>query len=326
MRTPLATAAPPRRPGGRRRALGLAAAAVAAAALAGCAPVDLLNATIPEDGFTVTRDIAYGPGSRQRLDVYQPARRGPARPPVVVFLYGGGWTAGDKADYLFVAEALTGHGWIAVVADYRVFPQVVFPGFVQDSAAAVGWTLDQAAGLGGDPSRVFVMGHSAGAYNAAMLASDARWLAATGHRPADLAGMIGLAGPYDFWPLTSRTLIRIFGGPDRADAQPIAHVDGDEPPMLLLAGADDGTVAPGNTLRLAAAVDAAGGRVAGRLVPDTNHAEVVLALAAGFRAIAPVLPAIADFIDDPGSVAGPPHPNDGRGGRRSGRAIISAQP
>ena len=282
----------------RRRLLGgLPALALAGA---GCAPVDLLNATIAEDGFTVRRDIAYGPGARARLDVYRPVRPA-ASPPVVVFLYGGSWTSGDKRDYLFVAEALTARGWIAVLPDYRVHPQVVFPGFLHDCAAAVGWALDNAARLGGADARVFVMGHSAGAYNAAMIASDPRWLARAGRHPRDLAGMIGLAGPYDFLPLTSRTLIRIFGGADRPETQPITFVDGDEPPMLLLAGANDGAVDPGNTRRMAAAVQAAGGRADHRILPDTNHVEIVLALADGFRDIAHVLPAVAGFVADPGA-------------------------
>lgn len=286
--------------GGIARRRLLAPLPALAAAAAGCAPVDLLNATIPANGFTVNRDIAYGPGPRHRLDVYQPARR-PAAPPVVVFLYGGSWTGGDKRDYHFVAEALTARGWIAVVPDYRVYPQVVFPGFLHDCAAAVGWTLARAGGLGGDPDRVFVLGHSAGAYNAAMLACDPRWLARIGRHPRDLAGVIGLAGPYDFLPLTGRTLIRVFGGADRPETQPITFVDGDEPPMLLLAGAEDGAVDPGNTRRMAAAVAAAGGRADGRVLAGTDHVEIVLALAAGFRAIAPVLPAIAGFVGDPGA-------------------------
>jgi acetyl esterase/lipase len=260
----------------------------------GCAPVDLLNATIPTGGITVTRDIAYGPGPRQMLDIYRPDSPGPA--PVVVFFYGGSWRDGAKANYKFVAAELARHGVVTVVPDYRVYPQVKYPGFVQDGAAAVAWTFAHIDGYGGDTSRLFVMGHSAGAYIAAMLALDSDWLAADGIGRDRLAGMIGLAGPYDFLPIEDPDIIPIFAVPDQQATQPIAHVDGRNPKLFLAAGSDDTTVLPRNTTRLAAKIRAAGGPVTDRIYPGIGHVGVIIAIAPLFRGKAPVLADVLAFI------------------------------
>lgn len=189
-------------PFSRRNWLGLLSVA-GLAALTGCSASGALNALVPSDSYRLRADLAYGPAARQRLDVYLPLeRRTPG--PVVVFFYGGSWTTGERATYRFVGEALASRGIAVVVADYRLSPAVRYPVFLQDSAQALRWTMDHLGELGADPRQVFVMGHSAGAYNAAMLALDARWLAGAGLQPAQLAGWIGLAGPYDFLPIGNR--------------------------------------------------------------------------------------------------------------------------
>ena len=267
-----------------------------AALLAGCSPVDLLNATIPTDGYSLAEGIAYGTGDRHRLDIYVPDDLvGPA--PVVVFFYGGSWKRGDRGDYLFAAQALASRGFVTVVPDYRLYPEVRFPGFLQDSAQAVAWTQGSIAEHGGDPDRIFVMGHSAGAYNAAMLALDPRYLAAAGVERDALSGMIGLAGPYDFLPLDTRTTRQIFGdAPDLPATQPVRYATAEVPPLLLLSGADDGTVLPRNSESLARAVTEAGGSAELRVYPDIGHIGVVLALADGQRSRAPVLDDLVAFI------------------------------
>jgi acetyl esterase/lipase len=270
----------------------------------GCAPVDLLNATIPTGGITVTRDIAYGPGPRQMLDIYRPDAPGPL--PVVVFIYGGSWRDGEKGNYKFVAAALARHGVVTVVPDYRLYPQVKYPGFVQDGAAAVAWTFGHVAAYGGDTNRLFVMGHSAGAYIAAMLALDPDWLAADGIDRDRLAGMIGLAGPYDFLPIEDPDIIPIFAVPDQQATQPIAHVDGRNPPMFLAAGSDDTTVLPRNTTRLAAKIRAAGGPVTDKIYPGIGHVGIVIAMAPLFRGKAPVLDDVLAFIRQPRDAPPPP--------------------
>ena len=267
--------------------------------LAGCSPLAALNAFVPSDDYTFST-AAYGDDPRQQLDIFRPlSATGPG--PVVVFFYGGSWREGNRADYRFVGEALASRGVVAVVADYRLYPQVRYPQFVRDSASAVAWTLREIGRYGGDPARVYVMGHSAGAYNAAMVALDPRWLSAAGASPAMLAGWIGLAGPYDFLPITGTDIKPVFDFPDTpADSQPIVHASAQSPPALLLAAAHDGLVNPQrNTAQLAVKLRATGGRVSSRLFDGVNHVTLIGAMAAPLRSLAPVLDAIAEFVRAP---------------------------
>ena len=163
-------------------------------------PLDLINGPPGRAGLKVTRHLSYGEGARRRLDLYRPART-VGKLPVIVFFYGGSWQSGERADFGFVAARLARRGFLVAVPDYRVFPEVGFPGFLEDAAQAVAWMFDHAAGHGGDATSLFLMGHSAGAYNAVMLALAPDYLLTAGASAARLAGVIGLAGPYDFLPL-----------------------------------------------------------------------------------------------------------------------------
>ena len=277
----------------------LFAALATAAALGGCSTTGLLNAIEPSAGGAVTRDVGFeGPGSRLKLDIYRP-KAGAAPAPVVVFFYGGGWDSGRRQDYAFVGKALAARGYVTVIPDYRVYPEVRWPAFLEDSARAVRWARDHGAEYGGDPRRLVLMGHSAGAYNAAMLALDSRWLGGVGLDPArDLRAMVGLAGPYDFLPLHSDELKEIFGPPDqRPDTQPITHVTGRAPPLWLAADTGDKVVEAANATRLAAAVRAKGGAVEERYYGGLNHALMVGVIAAPLRFLAPVLKEASAFID-----------------------------
>lgn len=270
-------------------------AALAAAVLSACSPTSLLNATIPSNGVTVMRDVRYADGLRGTLDIYRPAAPGPA--PLVVFLYGGSWRMGDKGIYPFVAKPLAARGAVVVVPDYRLYPEVAFPDFLRDNAKAVAWALTHASELGADPKAVFVVGHSAGAYNAAMLALDPKWLAEAGVDRAQLAGVIGLAGPYDFLPITGRDIIPVFapvGGGTLS--QPITFADGSNPPMLLLAGGADTTVQARNTISLAARINERGGAVESRIYPAIGHIGIITAFAPLFQGVAPVLDDVWQFI------------------------------
>ena len=213
------------------RLIPVACAVVAA----GCSPANILNATISRADLRITHNVAYGTDPRQKLDIYRPDTG--ATLPVVVFFYGGSWDAGSKATYPFVAATLARQGHVVVVPDYRLYPQVRFPAFLNDCARAVAWTQTHLASIGGDPHHVFLMGHSAGAYNAIMLAVDQRYLAAVGTSRDRLAGAIGLAGPYDFLPMTGPEVRAVFApADDGPTTQPINYVDGHAPPLLLLAG------------------------------------------------------------------------------------------
>jgi acetyl esterase/lipase len=276
--------------------------ALLAAPLAGCSASGVLDTFVSRSSYRGRDGLAYGPDPRQKLDVFQPLA--PGRPaPLVVFFYGGSWTRGERADYRFVGEALASNGVATVVADYRLSPQVRYPDFLADCALAVKWAFAHVDVLGVDPSRVYVMGHSAGAYNAAMLALDPRWLAAVGLAPQRLAGWVGLAGPYDFLPVRNPDAQVAFNWPATPpDTQPIAHVTHDAPRSLLLAAAEDESVNPQrSTVGLARRLQAAGATVRVRLFDGVGHTTIVAALAQPLHWLAPVLPEVLAFVGPPAS-------------------------
>ena len=286
------------RPRAERRAsrLALAVSTVLGLLTGGCSSADTVNLLVNRSGFETQTDIPYGDNPRLKLDVYRP--RNAVNAPVVVFFYGGSWQTGSKSTYLFVAAALANRGFVTIVPDYRVYPEVRFPGFLQDGARAVRWAHDNAGRFGGDPSKLVIMGHSAGAHIAAMLSIDGQWLRQVGLDPRrDVAGLVGLAGPYDFLPLKDPTLKVIFGGDNRPATQPISFVKGGEPPALLLTGAGDETVQPGNTARLAARLRAVGSQAADVSYPRIGHITIIGAFSSALRFLAPVVDDTAAFID-----------------------------
>lgn len=264
-------------------------------ALEGCG-LRTLNAITPESGFSKTLDIAYGSDVRQRLDIYAPARPA-ADAPVIVFFYGGTWSSGDKHEYRYIAASLTARGIVTAIPDYRLYPGVKFPLFLEDAAAAVAWVQRHAADHGGNARNIVLMGHSAGAHIAAMLALDERYLQAAQAQPVQ--GMIGLAGPYDFLPLQRDDLKDLFGPPERySESQPVSFVDGNEAPLLLLHGRRDGMVYPRNTERLAGRVREAGGCVRTVFYRHHSHASIVLSLSPLF--LKPdVIRQIENFVKNP---------------------------
>ena len=232
----------------RRWIRGVGALIVLLAAMTVAAP--LVTAFAELEQCVKFTDIPYADGVRRKLDVYQP--RAAAGAPVVAFFYGGRWSSGAKELYRIFAAALAARGYVVVIPDYRLYPDVKFPGFVEDGAMAMRWTRDNIAKFGGDPHRVFAMGHSAGAYIAAMLALDPQWLDGVGlDAGRDIAGLIGVSGPYDFLPLKDPDLVDIFGGVNRAVTQPITFAEGRKPPALLVTGGADNVVDPSNATRLA---------------------------------------------------------------------------
>ena len=268
-----------------------------AATFAFLSPARVLNAIAAIGNFQVKRDIGYAGGKRHQLDVYMPASASGSAP-VIVFLYGGGWEEGDKAIYSFVGAALAKSGFVTVIPDYRVYPEVRFPGFLRDAATAVRWAYDHAGEFGGDPSRIVLMGHSAGAHIAAMLTFERQWLAAVELDPArDLKGFVGLAGPYDFLPLHSETLKAIFGPPVQLPAtQPIHFVDGTAPPAFLATGRVDTTVNPGNTTRMADRIRTHGGSVSVEIYAHVGHKTLIGAFSLPLQPLAPVLRDTVRFV------------------------------
>ncbi|RYE02268.1 MAG: alpha/beta hydrolase [Sphingomonadales bacterium] len=233
----------------------------------------------------------------QRLDVWRPAGAAVAGRPVVIFFYGGGWVKGDRRAYSFAARALAREGFVVVVPDYRKVPAVRFPAFLQDGAEAVRWTRDHVAEYGGNPAKVAVMGHSAGAYTVAMLALDTRWLAAEGVDPRIIKAGVGLSGPYDFFPFTSKRAIdAMHGVADPQMTQPLHFARADAPPLLLVTSTADDTVRPKNAINLDARLRALGAASELKNYPELTHEQVVMALSVPFRGKAPILADSLEFL------------------------------
>lgn len=246
--------------------------------LAGCSPA-LLNPLTPSEGYTVTRDIAYGSEPQQRLDIYLPDHPKTTPAPVLIFYYGGSWQIGDKDQYHWVGQTFASRGIVTVLANYSLYPPALYPSFVNDAAKAAVFVHENITQHGGDPNRMFVMGHSAGAYNAVMLASDPDYMKAAHGDIGWIRGAIGISGPYDFLPLKDPNLITIFGGPNRAEMLPITYVTGKRPPMLLVTGTEDETVSPGNTKRMAEKLRANGSVVQEIYYPGVDHDGAILSFA-----------------------------------------------
>jgi acetyl esterase/lipase len=248
-------------------------------------------------GIQLAHSIAYAERSRHRLDVCRPRKAVGA--PVIVFFYGGAWQSGYKELYRYVAKALARRGYVAVVPDYRIYPEVCYPDFLDDGAFVVRWVKDNIARFGGDPDKLFLKGHSAGAHIAAMLSIDGRWLGKVGLNPRrDIAGLIGLAGPYDLMPLRDEKLKVIFGGADRPETQPIFHVSQGAPPALLMTGGRDRLVEPGNSTRLAARLTAAGNAATVLTYRHVGHFVIMAAVAPFLRFLVPVLRDVDAFIGE----------------------------
>jgi acetyl esterase/lipase len=253
------------------------------------------NALVPKDfgARRAARAVSFGEHARQAMDVYVPRRRPAGALPLVLFFYGGNWAAGMRQGYGFAGRALASRGFVTAIPDYRLVPQFRFPVFLEDGAAALARAREIAPAHGADPDRIVLVGHSAGAYIAAMLALDPQWL---GGNRAAVRGFAGLCGPYDFLPLDTVVTRVAFGKADDLRAtQPINFASADAPPALLLHGAEDTTVHPRHSRTLADRLTAVGAEAELRLYPRIGHVGLVTALALPFRRRAPVLADIAAF-------------------------------
>ena len=281
-----------------RRSILKTAAAGGLGALAACAPLTAFDTLTPKDGGVRRMPSeSYAQGARGGIDIYVP--EGAKSAPAMVFFYGGSWNSGRRQDYEFAGRALAALGYVTFIPDYRLVPQVRFPAFLEDCAAALAWVAGNAARYGGDPGRILTAGHSAGAYNAVMLGLDPRYLQAAGASRRLLRGVIGLAGPYDFYPYDVDSTIQAFGqAPDPRLTQPVHFTaEAGGPPLLLLTGLDDETVRPRNTRALASKLSAIGADVTTREYPKIDHAEILLALSRPLRGRAPVLADIRAFAE-----------------------------
>ena len=263
---------------------------------AACSPLSLLNSLGPRDpgARRVARDIAYGQDPRQRMDLYAPTAPGPY--PILVFFYGGAGDAGSRDLYGWAAQALSARGFVVALPDYRLVPQVVFPAFIEDAAAATAMAAKVALRHGGDPDRLGVVGHSAGAHLAMMIALDRRYMQAVG-RPDLIKAAAGLAGPYDFLPFDVAASRNAFGrAPDPTLTQPVTFVRPDAPPIWLGHGTADVVVHAEDTTILDARMKAVGGRSEAKLYPGLDHADLLATFSPLFRKKATVLTDVTAFF------------------------------
>ncbi len=282
-----------------RRALMLVALVAALSPISANAVsiMDPFNIPAAMDGGTakVGDGIAYADGVRHKLDVYAPEQRGDAAP-VVFFIYGGGWSRGNRSEYEFVGRALASRGFVTVIADYRLVPEVRYPEFLEDSANALRWVQDNIANYGGDPNRLFLAGHSAGAYNAVMLALDPSFFREFGVTMPVLA-VAALSGPYDFYPFEYNEVREAFGqAPSPEGTQPINLITSEAPPMYLVTGTSDPIVRMQNTDRFAQRLRAQGVWVTTQYYEGFGHMEPVLAMGAMWRWRMPVLNDMVSFF------------------------------
>ena len=263
-----------------------------------CAPsLATFNRFSPHDGGVrrVAKGAAFGPGPRQKLDVCAPHSGAVGGLPVLIFIYGGSWDSGNRADYEFVGDAFASRGFLTLIPDYRVTPDV-FPAFVEDAALAMKWGVDNARMYGGDPQRIVLVGHSAGAYNAMQAVLDPHYLRDVGGDARVIKGVVGLAGPYNFYPFDVASTRAAFGAyPDPQATQPIHFVRADAPPLFLAWDADDALVGRQNIVNMEAAIRAKGGQVETKIYPHVGHVALMLALSPVFRGRAPVLADVTAF-------------------------------
>ena len=286
----------------RRALLATGSTALAALAVVGCSPAGLLNgvsrlAPAGDSARLAMGGEAYGPHARHKLDVWVPRRRSAAPLPVVVFFYGGGWVAGERSEYGFAGRAFAARDFVAIVPDYRLVPGTRFPGFVEDGALAVKWAREHAARFGGDPERITLAGHSAGAYIGAMLSLDRHFLADAGVDPSIVRAAALLSGPYDFYPFTEMRGRDALGTwPKPAETQPISFARADAPPMLLMHGTIDTVVKPRNSQALGARLRQLGAPVELNLYPGKSHIDTIKSLSPLFRGSTPALSDSVAFL------------------------------
>jgi acetyl esterase/lipase len=267
---------------------------------AACSPLGILNAVVPKDAGSkmAAADLAYGPHPRQRFDVYVPTGDAGERPaPLALFLYGGSWREGNKENYAFVGRALAARGFVTAIPDYRLVPEVRYPDFVIDGGLALAAFRERAAVFGGRPGAVHLAGHSAGAYNAVMLALAPELQAAAGMAVTAIASVAALSGPYDFLPLRVRATRQAFKGvADLEATQPVNRVHCGAPPMLLANGTDDDIVVPKNIDKLGDLLEAAGNTVVRRRYADLGHAWTLIGMARLLRWRADMLDDVTSFF------------------------------
>lgn len=266
--------------------------------LSACQPASVLNTVTPSGSYQLTTDVKYGEHPRQRMDIYLP-RDQPYQQQVVVFVYGGSWESGDKSDFPFIAQAFTRLGYITVLPNYRLYPEVEFPEFIHDVAAAIGALPDKLPAQCPSADKLILAGHSAGAHTAALLATDARYLEQAGASLEQISAFIGLAGPYDL-PLDHEQVRDKFTQVEGNEANPVALATAQTPPTLLIHGLSDNIALPDHAERFKARLETLGIPVTLHLYPRRRHIDLVASLASPLRFWTPAYQDIQQYLQDQG--------------------------
>jgi acetyl esterase/lipase len=258
-------------------------------------------------GFRVQRDLVFDAEHQLKLDWYESKQAG-NNSPLIIFFYGGGWMTGDKSQYLFAAQALTARGYQVVIPNYRLYPQVKFPEFLTDAAKAVAYVQKQKNGQAKHAlakntqptSPLFLMGHSAGGYIAAMIATDPQYLAQQQLDREIITAVVGIAGAYSFNPAETEYLPVFdhlqFTQQGFAPMQVDTRVQTTQSPMLLITGGKDVTVMQSNTDKLAAALSQVQSPFQLKQYPQLNHTQLMSVFVKPFRSRAPVVADIDAFF------------------------------
>jgi acetyl esterase/lipase len=245
--------------------------------LTACTPLQfaLVNAPALTYDGQISEDVPYGELTRQKLDIYVP-NIDQETFPVVVFFHGGRWTDGSKEQYKFVGMTLSNMGYVVVMPNTRLYPDVKFPTFAEDAAKSVAWVHKNIASYKGNQN-LFISGHSSGAHLGALIIADNAYLAAYELKPNIVNAFAGISGPYDFVPKAA-DIKDMFGPAENFPNMVVTNfIDGDEPPMLLIYTAEDTTVHPRNLALLKAGIEKANGKVETIIYETGGHAAPVAA-------------------------------------------------
>lgn len=255
-----------------------------------------LNLVLPKDRVgRVENNIAYGAHERHRLDVYCPHDDGEKRP-VLMFVYGGGWRDGGRAEYEFVGRAFAAAGFVTLVPDYRLVPEIHFPDFLSDLGLALHWMRVNVGAYGGDTNRIFLMGHSAGAYNVMMLGLAGQHFGAPDLN-GNLRGIVGLSGPCDFYPFDVAAAINTFSrAAEPRLTQPVALVERGAPPVMLAHGKSDVTCGLYNSENLASKIRSLDGDVVEHYYDGVGHPDTLISLFPWLRWRTPAYKQAIEFM------------------------------
>ena len=250
------------------------------------------------ENVEVERDIAYGPNKRHKLDLYMP-KGGDQGGPIAIFLYGGSWKNGDRKLYHFLGAAFASRGFTTVIPDYRLYPEVKFPGFVQDGANAYAWVWNKFVKNKSKPRPIYLIGHSAGAHIGALLSYNKSYLHDVNEEMSRPAGLIGISGPYAFNPVTWATTRKIFSTvKNHDDARPVTFVDSSAPRTLLFHGLEDNIVKLWNAEELSKALTKSEVQNKLEKLSGFGHVDILLTISRPFRSQAPMLETMVGFMKE----------------------------